>query len=102
MIQTEPVELRKSSTEPIVKYVHEDLVVDRIKSRTKIEQYQCGNETMGGGSHDFVVNNSDGGVCGVVLSIGRLTFRKKTVLSHMVIYTINNKALDYLRDEARI
>ena len=102
MIGTEPVELMMSNTEPILKYVHEDLVVDRIKSRAKIAQFQRGNETMVSRTHNVVVNNRDGGFCGVVLSIGRLTFQKKTMLSCVVAYTINNKMLDYLRYEAQI
>ena len=102
MIGTEPVEFIMSNTKPVLKYVHEDLVVDRTKSRAMTEQYQRGNETMVGRTHDVVVNNPDGGFCGVVLSMGRLTFRKKTVLSCVVTYTINNKTLDYLRDEAKI
>ena len=80
MIGTESVELMMSNTEPILKYVNEDLVVDRIKRRARIEQYQCGNETMVGRTHKVIVNNRDGGFCGMVLSIGRLMFRKKTVV----------------------
>ena len=59
-------------------------MVDHIKSRTKIDQYQRENETMVGRTHDVVVNNRDGGFCGVVLSLGSLTFRTKTVLSCLV------------------
>ena len=102
MIGTEPVEFTMSNTKPVLKYVHKDLVVDRTKSRAKIEQYQRGNEIMVGRTHDVVVNNRDGGFCGVVLSMNRMTFRKKTVLSWVVTYTINNKALAYLRDEAKM
>ena len=76
-------------------------MVDRIKSPAKIEKYHCRNKTMVGRTHDVVVNNRNGGFCGVILSIGRMTFRKKTVLSCVVTYTINKK-LDYLRDEAQI
>ena len=102
MIGTEPVELMMSNTEPVLTYVHEDLGVDRIKSCAMIEQYQRENETMVGRTHDVVVNNRDGGFCGMVLSIGRLTFREKNVLSRLATYTLNNKTLDYFRDEAQI
>ena len=101
MIGMEPVELMMSNTEPVLKYVHEDLVAGHIKSRAKIEQYQHGNETMVDRIHDVIVNNYDGSFCEVVLSIGRLTFRK-TVLSCVITYMINNNTLDYLGDEAQI
>ena len=100
MIETESVELMMTNTELILKYVDDDLLIDRIKSRAKIEYYERGNETMVSRTHDVVVKNRDGGFCGGVLSMGR--FRKKTVLSRVVTYTINNKTLDYLRDEAQI
>ena len=102
MIGMEPIELMMSNAEPDRKYVREDLVVDRIKSSAKIEQYQRGDETTVSRTHDVVAHNREGGFCGVVLSIGRLTFRKKTVLSCVVTYTINTKTLDYLRDVAQI
>ena len=69
MIGTKPVELMMSNTETAFKYVHENLVVNRIKSCAKIEQYQHGNETMVVRTHDVIVNKRDGRFCGVVLSI---------------------------------
>ena len=99
MLETEPLERIMFNTELVLEYVHKNLAIDRIKGRTEIEQYQRGYEIMVGRTHDIVVH-SHGGFCGVVLSVGKLTFRKKTVLSCVVTITINNQTFDYLIDES--